>query len=220
MTRLREIGGARVAPGPTAISPGAASYYRARYYDPGSGRFLSEDSIRFEAGLNFYNYAGNTVTLWTDPYGYQTQKCKKSCGLSRPPAYNVSRTVPGGTSFSWNAQFMNDDAHDPKCCEVRQYVSWDHGGPPNNLPFPKNAGPNRWYEDRDANGVRFGRRTGEFAQPPGTPDLSNIYIGNSYYGWDKPSTTYHVKLRFRLKVVDVCNGGSVIYTSKTLTEVF
>jgi RHS repeat-associated protein len=25
-------------------------YYRARYYDPGTGRFLSEDPTRFRAG--------------------------------------------------------------------------------------------------------------------------------------------------------------------------
>jgi RHS repeat-associated protein len=29
-------------------------YYRARYYDPTVGRFLSEDPLQFEAGTNFY----------------------------------------------------------------------------------------------------------------------------------------------------------------------
>src|SRR5437762_11013990 len=28
-------------------------FYRARYYDPTFGRFLSEDPIRFQAGANF-----------------------------------------------------------------------------------------------------------------------------------------------------------------------
>ncbi|MBI4640627.1 MAG: RHS repeat-associated core domain-containing protein [Candidatus Tectomicrobia bacterium] len=32
-------------------------YYRARYYDPRSGRFLSEDPLRFLGGdLNLYAY--------------------------------------------------------------------------------------------------------------------------------------------------------------------
>jgi RHS repeat-associated protein len=31
-------------------------YYRARYYDPRLGRFISEDPIRFAGGLNFYTY--------------------------------------------------------------------------------------------------------------------------------------------------------------------
>ena len=29
-------------------------YYRARYYDPRLGRFLSEDPIGFWGGVNFY----------------------------------------------------------------------------------------------------------------------------------------------------------------------
>jgi RHS repeat-associated protein len=31
-----------------------ASYYRARYYDPLPGRFISEDPARFSGALNFY----------------------------------------------------------------------------------------------------------------------------------------------------------------------
>jgi RHS repeat-associated protein len=36
-----------------------ASYYRARYYDQNAGRFISEDSIRFKAGVDFYTYVFN-----------------------------------------------------------------------------------------------------------------------------------------------------------------
>ena len=34
-------------------------YYRARYYDPKAGRFLSEDPLGFEAGINKYVYVEN-----------------------------------------------------------------------------------------------------------------------------------------------------------------
>jgi len=44
-------------------------YYRARYYDPSVGRFLSEDRIRFDAGINFYPYVDNNPTDLTDPNG-------------------------------------------------------------------------------------------------------------------------------------------------------
>src|SRR5262249_57332646 len=46
------------------------SYYRARYYDPKLGRFLSEDPIGFEGGdANFYAYVFNNPTTWIDPSG-------------------------------------------------------------------------------------------------------------------------------------------------------
>ena len=44
-------------------------YYRARYYDARIGRFLSEDPIGFQAGVNFYAYVGNNPTNWKDPDG-------------------------------------------------------------------------------------------------------------------------------------------------------
>ena len=44
-------------------------YYRARYYDPGTGRLLSEDPLGFNAELNFYRYAANAPVTWRDPQG-------------------------------------------------------------------------------------------------------------------------------------------------------
>ncbi|MBM4092314.1 MAG: RHS repeat-associated core domain-containing protein, partial [Planctomycetes bacterium] len=45
-------------------------YYRARYYDPGLGQFLSEDPARFEAGdVNLRRYVGNSPTNTIDPTG-------------------------------------------------------------------------------------------------------------------------------------------------------
>jgi RHS repeat-associated protein len=46
-------------------------YYRARYYDPAAGRFLSEDPFRFSAGINFYAYVENEPIGLLDPYGLQ-----------------------------------------------------------------------------------------------------------------------------------------------------
>lgn len=45
------------------------AYYRARYYDPQIGRFISEDPIQFRGGVNFYAYVGNRPTSLQDPYG-------------------------------------------------------------------------------------------------------------------------------------------------------
>jgi RHS repeat-associated protein len=45
-------------------------YYRARYYDPMVGRFVSEDPLGFGAGdTNVYRYVDNSPTNHTDPSG-------------------------------------------------------------------------------------------------------------------------------------------------------
>jgi RHS repeat-associated protein len=44
-------------------------FYRARYYDPSPGRFVSEDPISFSGGINFYSYAFNNPVGLKDPMG-------------------------------------------------------------------------------------------------------------------------------------------------------
>lgn len=44
-------------------------YYRARWLDPKQGRFISEDSIGFEGGNNFYAYTNNSPINYSDPTG-------------------------------------------------------------------------------------------------------------------------------------------------------
>jgi RHS repeat-associated protein len=48
-------------------------YYRARYYDPEIGRFISEDPLGFGArDVNFYAYVGNNPVNGNDPSGLDT----------------------------------------------------------------------------------------------------------------------------------------------------
>ena len=49
-------------------------FYRARYYDPSIGRFISEDPIRFRGGINFYCYVKNNPINWIDPFGLCRKK--------------------------------------------------------------------------------------------------------------------------------------------------
>ncbi len=44
-------------------------YYRARWYDPQVGRFISEDPIGLAGGINAFAYVGNGPILGTDPQG-------------------------------------------------------------------------------------------------------------------------------------------------------
>jgi RHS repeat-associated protein len=54
-------------------------YYRARWYDPQQGRFLSEDPIGMLGGLNLYGYVANNPLSLVDPMGLSWQSFK--CGF-------------------------------------------------------------------------------------------------------------------------------------------
>ncbi|GAB4351248.1 MAG: hypothetical protein Kow0099_35260 [Candidatus Abyssubacteria bacterium] len=44
-------------------------YYRARFYDPRTGRFLTQDPIGHLGGVNLYAYVGNDGVNFIDPLG-------------------------------------------------------------------------------------------------------------------------------------------------------
>jgi RHS repeat-associated protein len=95
--------------------------YRARYYDPRVGRFISEDPKKFEAGVNFYAYVDNNpINLndpsglapgdWYDPRNYSFAKAE-NIGLSvQTQAANLAAqyATPGSTehlNLVWNGQY-------------------------------------------------------------------------------------------------------------------
>ncbi|VAW62716.1 hypothetical protein MNBD_GAMMA08-1242, partial [hydrothermal vent metagenome] len=74
-------------------------YYRARYYDPQSQRFISQDPIEFSAGdYNFYRYVFNNPVNLTDPSGEIVPLlfglyALIETGLSIYDAYDTARTL-------------------------------------------------------------------------------------------------------------------------------
>lgn len=48
---------------------GGFVYLRNRWYDPQTGRFLTQDPIGLAGGVNLYAYAGNNPIAFDDPFG-------------------------------------------------------------------------------------------------------------------------------------------------------
>lgn len=70
-------------------------YYRARYYRPQWGRFISEDPIQLAAGPNVYAYVtGNPVTF-TDPLGLQSGQTTVDAYCARYGAAACAEAVNG-----------------------------------------------------------------------------------------------------------------------------
>lgn len=65
-------------------------YYRARYYEIGCGRFISEDPIGFAGGENFYSYAGNDPINFIDPSGLRSSNPFVAWGQGVQRNYNYA----------------------------------------------------------------------------------------------------------------------------------
>ncbi len=55
-------------------SDSGLNYYRARYYNSETGRFISEDPIGFAGGINFYAYVSNNPLGFIDPFGFEPKE--------------------------------------------------------------------------------------------------------------------------------------------------
>jgi RHS repeat-associated protein len=70
-------------------------YYRARYYNPALGRFLSEDPLGFGGGdVSLFAYVGNAPTQHTDPTGQVFIP-------SRPGMFPACERLGGRKEPSW-----------------------------------------------------------------------------------------------------------------------
>lgn len=66
-------------------------YYRLRYYDPTSGRFLSEDLITFDGGIDFYEYVRNHPLNFVDPFGLASKQGPRPSPVPNPIPNSIAR---------------------------------------------------------------------------------------------------------------------------------
>ena len=66
--------------------------YRARYYDPSTGRFASEDPLGFGGGVNFYAYVYDNPVNLTDPFGLRVGNAQY-CGRLLDKIQNIQKKI-------------------------------------------------------------------------------------------------------------------------------
>jgi RHS repeat-associated protein len=105
--RPRKPGNARESDSETCLY-----YYRARYYDPGVGRFTSEDQLSSDEGPNLYTYVSNNPVTNADPSGrFKIDKsCKGQCHAFGGGGPNNSGKAPTMQSLEQVIQQQGDFA--------------------------------------------------------------------------------------------------------------
>jgi RHS repeat-associated protein len=78
-------------------------YYRARYYEPMDGRFVSKDPIGFRGGINYYAYARGNPILYRDPKGLdvRVENTSQVLGLHQ----RITVDIPGGGTSGYFFSF-------------------------------------------------------------------------------------------------------------------
>jgi RHS repeat-associated protein len=93
--------------------PNGLYYMRARYYDPGVGRFISEDPLGFGGGdVNLFGYVRNNPVNWIDPFGLDATNWSNNTGGRRiwngPTNGNWGGECWSGGQYSCGGNPMGD----------------------------------------------------------------------------------------------------------------
>ncbi len=135
-------------------------YYRARYYDPKVGRFISEDPVSLSRGLpsNLHIYAANDPVSRKDPLGLWPDKqaidamkkiwppCQKLRSSSKDEYQGSVCRCPNGKEFCDEAVKAKSGAS-PKGCTEGKLIGFYHCHPPGDRA--------EYFSDYDQDNVLF-----------------------------------------------------------------
>jgi len=115
-------------------------YYRARYYDADTGRFLSPDPIGYYDSMNLYQYVTNNPLNWIDPWGLSEYwRWSKWDIITFAPHWIFDRGVDIGNKLVGTPPKVKKMINKPKEIRGKRYQQIDNilnGGH-----IPKTAGP-------------------------------------------------------------------------------
>jgi uncharacterized protein RhaS with RHS repeats len=89
------------------VDCGSGQFYRARYYSPTFGRFISEDPAGFNGGINLYEYTGDNPISFTDPFGTDKKQRQRMRLDSRPECDSIRPTDTQQKCGIHAIQFLN-----------------------------------------------------------------------------------------------------------------
>ena len=109
-------------------------YYRARYYDPSIGRFISEDPLEFGGGdVNLYAYVGNSPVSYIDPSGLGRLPANPT-GLGPQWTLDPSHQAPNGSRWrNPNGDYLDFHQGQPGKPGWRGRDHWHDNGCPKHL---------------------------------------------------------------------------------------
>ena len=99
-------------------------YYRARYYQPALGRFVSEDPLGMFDGPDPYVFVKNSPLLWIDPSGLSGYRCYAP-KLPLPPPHSP---LPDPSMFPTRAACVAacDDWWRARTRQIRDWAQSEH----------------------------------------------------------------------------------------------
>jgi RHS repeat-associated protein len=103
-------------------------YYRARFYDPELGRFLSEDPLQFAAGdINLYVYVHNRPTSLIDPFGEQIRADAKWSKTEVEDARRLAEKVRSMSPCPGNSRPVLLCCRTTEVNAIVDFISWATG---------------------------------------------------------------------------------------------
>lgn len=142
-------------------------YFRARWYNPVVGRWLSKDPIGIEGGLNQYVFCDNNPVNFVDPMGLAERGGISAGGIGNASPNPVTVYSPESGSVTVLPYGTSPSGHDWDSVEVpADSGNWEKIGPGTNIIHPKGdlrSNPMRWL-DKLLNPERY--EPGAFPVPP------------------------------------------------------
>src|SRR5215470_14639974 len=158
-------------------NPAPSSYYRARYYNPQAGRFLSEDRLRSVSGtLNFYGYVENSTLNLTDPTGYCPTNPDDKSKCPNKPNPNLRLVPISDCSHRGQRRVVYElKGPDASCWYVTEHVEpkkWAPAAPGVNSPEGQTTTPTPGGFDDGIFGWGTGTYTQTFTVSPQNPTVN------------------------------------------------